>query len=205
MSEDKRRKKGEENLEAISKSAEILFAEKGYEGTSIKDIAEKAGLPKGSIYYYYPKKEDIYEAVKSRSIKGYAKQQQEIFSGEGKMDRHAIDQAIKKLIRFFKENEVYRKLYIWSVIENNHKLWDGEAELMQGIVYKLKEEQKKGGFPKEINPGYLMIMIWGMITYWFQYVERYKRIMEVEGDNDQLCDAYMEQSLKVLLNGVFRE
>ncbi|MEO5841611.1 MAG: TetR/AcrR family transcriptional regulator [Acidimicrobiales bacterium] len=42
-------------LEAAAK----LFAEKGYEATSIGEIAESVGLLKGSLYYYAPSKEEL--------------------------------------------------------------------------------------------------------------------------------------------------
>ena len=40
-------------------AAAKLFAEKGYEATSIGEIAESVGLLKGSLYYYAPSKEDL--------------------------------------------------------------------------------------------------------------------------------------------------
>src|SRR5258708_310262 len=40
-------------------AAAKLFAEKGYEATSIGDIAEAVGLLKGSLYYYAPSKEEL--------------------------------------------------------------------------------------------------------------------------------------------------
>jgi AcrR family transcriptional regulator len=36
-----------------------VFAEKGYDGASLQDIAERIGILKGSVYYYYKSKEDI--------------------------------------------------------------------------------------------------------------------------------------------------
>jgi TetR/AcrR family transcriptional regulator, cholesterol catabolism regulator len=50
----------EEILEAAGK----IFYEKGYEGTSLQDIASAVGMLKGSIYYYIKTKEDLlYELV----------------------------------------------------------------------------------------------------------------------------------------------
>jgi AcrR family transcriptional regulator len=42
-----------------------VFAEKGYDGASLQDIAERIGILKGSVYYYYKSKEDIlFDVVK---------------------------------------------------------------------------------------------------------------------------------------------
>lgn len=43
--------------------AAALFGEKGYDGTSLRDIAEAAGLTKAALYYHFPDKERLYEAV----------------------------------------------------------------------------------------------------------------------------------------------
>ena len=51
------------------KQAKILdaaadeFAEKGYETASINQIIEQAGISKGSMYYYFEDKRDLYDTV----------------------------------------------------------------------------------------------------------------------------------------------
>ncbi|MDB5776004.1 MAG: hypothetical protein JWP38_2137 [Herbaspirillum sp.] len=40
-----------------------LFAEKGYHGTGVKDIVERAGVPKGSFYNYFDSKEAFGAAI----------------------------------------------------------------------------------------------------------------------------------------------
>lgn len=40
-----------------------LFAEQGYDGTSIRDIVEAAGVTKPVLYYYFDNKEDLFRSV----------------------------------------------------------------------------------------------------------------------------------------------
>lgn len=40
-----------------------LFAIKGYEGTSLRDIAETAGITKAALYYWFPEKETLFQRV----------------------------------------------------------------------------------------------------------------------------------------------
>ena len=43
--------------------AEAVFAERGLEGSSTAMIAERAGLPKANLHYYFPTKLDLYRRV----------------------------------------------------------------------------------------------------------------------------------------------
>lgn len=52
-----------ENVERILKAAELVFAEAGCAGATMADIADKAGLPKANLHYYFGTKEDLYRAV----------------------------------------------------------------------------------------------------------------------------------------------
>jgi AcrR family transcriptional regulator len=45
--------------EEILAAAARIFREKGYHGTSVRDIAESVGLLKGSLYHYIRSKEDL--------------------------------------------------------------------------------------------------------------------------------------------------
>jgi AcrR family transcriptional regulator len=47
----------------ILKSASVLFAERGFRGVSISDVADAAGLVKSSIYHHFENKEALYLAV----------------------------------------------------------------------------------------------------------------------------------------------
>lgn len=47
----------------IVQCATEVFFEKGYEGASLQDIADRVGILKGSIYYYIGSKEDLLGAV----------------------------------------------------------------------------------------------------------------------------------------------
>ncbi|ONH27036.1 hypothetical protein BL253_23520 [Pseudofrankia asymbiotica] len=44
-------------------AAVSLFGERGYAGTSVRDIAERLGLTKAALYYHFPSKETILDAL----------------------------------------------------------------------------------------------------------------------------------------------
>lgn len=60
--------KKDEIKEKIDSSALKVFAEKGYNGTKISDIAANAGISVGNIYRYYKNKEEIFYSILPESF-----------------------------------------------------------------------------------------------------------------------------------------
>ncbi|HEY4289092.1 MAG TPA: helix-turn-helix domain-containing protein [Puia sp.] len=52
---------------SILENAEIQFAEKGYEGSSVRDIADRADINAAVIYYQFKSKEQLYKSAISCS------------------------------------------------------------------------------------------------------------------------------------------
>ena len=57
------REKDEGKRQAILAAAKRLFAERGFHGTSVQDLANETGLPVGSIYTYFDNKDAVARTV----------------------------------------------------------------------------------------------------------------------------------------------
>lgn len=55
-----------ERKDLILNTAEDVFSERGFDEARMDDIAERAGLSKGAIYWYFKKKDDIIAALLDR-------------------------------------------------------------------------------------------------------------------------------------------
>jgi AcrR family transcriptional regulator len=67
------RKPREERWPELVEVAATVFCEKGYDGASLQDIADRLGILKGSLYYYIHSKEDLlYEVISSVYAEGIA-------------------------------------------------------------------------------------------------------------------------------------
>src|SRR5947209_19693863 len=58
--------RSERSREQILASALKLFSHRGYGATSVRDIAEDAGLSKGNVYHHFPDKETIFRSLLDR-------------------------------------------------------------------------------------------------------------------------------------------
>lgn len=59
-------KKAEERRNEILDVADELFGQKGFDGTTTKDILEKVGIARGTLYHHFKSKEDIMDALIER-------------------------------------------------------------------------------------------------------------------------------------------
>jgi AcrR family transcriptional regulator len=64
--------KADQSRNRVLKTAAQVFAEHGYSGTTMRAVAERAGLQAGSLYYHYSSKEDLIEAVLAMGLRGVA-------------------------------------------------------------------------------------------------------------------------------------
>jgi AcrR family transcriptional regulator len=61
---------GEDRREEIARVAVALFAERGFDGASMSELAERLSLSKAGIYHYFPTKESIlYEALRDYAVR----------------------------------------------------------------------------------------------------------------------------------------
>src|SRR6201986_1389638 len=64
---DERRTDTREQIRAIALE---LFAEQGYEKTSLREIAERLGVTKAAVYYHYRTKEEIPQSLVAELLGG---------------------------------------------------------------------------------------------------------------------------------------
>ena len=75
--------------ERILKIALELFAEKGYLGTSMSDIANRLGITKGALYKHYTGKQEILDSIVERMNQMYYERAQEYEMPETQPDGFA--------------------------------------------------------------------------------------------------------------------
>lgn len=63
MAKDTFDKIAPEKKQKILAEASLLFAERGFSGTDVGEVAMRAGIAKGSIYNYFDNKDDLYLTV----------------------------------------------------------------------------------------------------------------------------------------------
>ncbi len=95
--------------EIILSAALEIFSKKGYHEATIDEIARRAGVAKGSIYRYFPSKEDLFKSLLESRLEALSEKIRVIVNS----DDHIIDiikNSIRVYMEFFDENRGFYEL-----------------------------------------------------------------------------------------------
>ena len=98
----RRRMSGKERREQLLDIGRHLFAERGFEGTSIEEIAARADVSKPVVYEHFGGKEGLYAVVVDREVSRLLAMATQILAGEH--TREKFEGAAIALLRYIEDN-----------------------------------------------------------------------------------------------------
>ena len=107
--------------EAIIVEARRCFAEHGYEGTSLNEIAEAVGIRRPSLLHHFPSKEAIYAEVFTISLAEWSIRVEEAV-GRGLEGWDKVDLVITTGFRFFMENPEFVRIISREALDDGANL-----------------------------------------------------------------------------------
>lgn len=73
-----RQRRKEARPQELLEAALALFVEKGFAATRAEEVAQRAGVSKGTLYLYYPSKEELFKAVVRQNLGSLIAEGQEL-------------------------------------------------------------------------------------------------------------------------------
>jgi len=160
-----RREINRDNLETdIVAQAERVFAECGYEGTSIAAIAESVGLSKQNLLYYFPSKQILYKRVLDDVLDSWL-ERMTVLANPELQPEDALRSYIEAKLRFSRERPWGSRVYGMEVISGAHMY---SAEIRAKVVPVLRkdieifEQWIEDGKIAPVNATHLLFAIWAM-------------------------------------------
>jgi AcrR family transcriptional regulator len=104
-----------------------LFAERGLDGTSIEEIAARAGVSKPVVYEHFGGKEGLYAVVVDREVERFLTMATTLLEGEDTMAKFEV--AAVQLLRYIQENSDG-----FRILVRDSKLAPVYAQMLVGMV-----------------------------------------------------------------------
>jgi AcrR family transcriptional regulator len=94
------REYGREDLPAPLAAALSAFAEHGYHGTSVRDIAARAGLSVPGLYHHYPSKQSLLQGLLELTMSDLLARSEAALAQAGPSAVERFDAVVESLLRF---------------------------------------------------------------------------------------------------------
>jgi len=107
---------GKPRREEILDEATRLFAERGYEGASMADLAEAVGMRKASLFYHFASKEVLYAAVFERLLAAFGATVASATLTEGTFEDR-LDALTDGVVRVLGEQPFAARLLVREVMD----------------------------------------------------------------------------------------
>jgi AcrR family transcriptional regulator len=193
----------------IIESAETLFAEKGFNGTSVRDIAEKANVNLAMISYYFGSKDKLLEAL--FSYRGeYLKitlenmMVDDTMSSMDKMNT-VIDHYIEKVMKQQCFSRIMMREQVLNHTGFTAKLIFEMKKRNQELISRLIHDgQRKGEFRKNIDIPLMMATLIGTANTIVATQHYYREINNLQTLSDEDFQKHMKKKLSQHLKKLFK-
>lgn len=154
----------ERNQEKIEQAALRLFIQRGFYGTSVRDIAERAGVSLGNIYNYYPTKEDLFARLVRRYEKRMARLLRDVLKPlGGSLDPPALRRlavGVRKIV--YREPDYWRLMYLDIIEFGNKHFAHSFRDLSRNLQAVIGTPVRLGrdGRGRHVDPGLALTAIY---------------------------------------------
>jgi len=194
------------NQRKIESAALSLFTHKGFHGTTVREIGDKAGVSMGKLYIYCSSKEELYNRIVQRYQKQIDELRRQVLSSTtGVFDPPELRRLAKGIRQIVYDHPDYWRLMYLDVIEFDnrhfaHTLRSLSGEMKQHLGNRLKKGTLRGAW-KGIDPAFAYAVIY--LQFFTYYV-----IEKLFGGKQHLGmpdDRAIEMLIKLMTEGLWRK
>jgi AcrR family transcriptional regulator len=194
---------GSSTKERLLQVAKELFAQKGFHGTSTREITRQAGTNLSSLYFHWQSKENLYLAVYRQLFQELATLAQEVVDliEDGLRSHKPLEEVIEpvtdRIFEFFDTNRELARLNLHRVLEDGALAVQIEEEIESPLyhaVARFYQRLTEEGLIKVTDPELLPFSLESLLDRYFASPVHAERAMGLE-----------QEVLRVRLRNHFRE
>lgn len=192
----------EDRRNQILETATELFARQGFEGTTTRQIAERARVNEAIIFRHFPSKEELYWAViehQCRLGKGRAHMEAQLAS---KSDLRSVFLSIADdFLRRREDDDRLGRLLLFTALENHrlsHRFFQTHiAEFYEKLSEYIRERMADGTF-REVDPLIAARSFLGMLVYHYMIQELFGGKKYLKMERSEVAESLVD----IWLNGM---
>ena len=188
---------------AILRAALDVFSSDGYRGATLDRIAERAGMSKTNMLYYFPSKDDIYRVALEQTVQNWLEPFDQI-----QEDGDPIEELRKYItlkLQISLENPESSRLFA-NEIQRGAPLM---GEFLRTNLRVMDDEKVKvihawidQGKLAPIDPHNLIFTIWATTQHYADFEAQIEALMPGQPDKSGFYDQTSNAILSIILNGI---
>ena len=124
----------DDKRERLLNAAAAVFAERDFHQVQVSDVAERAGVGKGTVYLYFPTKDDLHRAALEASLDGIRVEVEAAVAGEAPVET-VLRKIVLAVLRFF-----WKRQHLLTVIQRYEHANGRRTNLRRERVVRAVEE-----------------------------------------------------------------
>jgi AcrR family transcriptional regulator len=155
----------EQRRQQILEAAAELFAQRGFAGTTTKEIASAVGTSETVLFRLFPTKDSLYAAILEQCVplahvEGWLEELRQIAATRD--DEALFTAVVKAILESYRVNPVYHRLLLFAALENHELARLGQVKHSEPVARFLRgyvsRRQAEGAF-KRIRPEVVVHML----------------------------------------------
>lgn len=155
----------ERTRQRLYDAAVELIAERGYTATTVDQIAERAGVAKGTVYYNFAGKAALFAELLEYGVERLAQTLRESAAGHAPLD--ALDAVVGAELEFIGEHEAFARLLLAETWRSGGD-WQNAARLIReravGVIADvIASAVRAGDLRDDLDVGMAASAVFGMV------------------------------------------
>lgn len=203
MSENKE-ERSPGSRERLLAAAEEIFAEQGFDGARVEQIAAEAGVNIRMLYHHFGSKEGLVQAVRDVFDHEIIARQDQVFFADER-PRAIVRRFVEDVWDFLETHPNFVRIAAWSLLhkerlgEFKHAVRDYAVNVLQPRLEKLARQD---GWSPTMNPTHILLLGWSAVFLWFLNREEFHSFCSQES-GDEKDRAYREFLATLLESGPY--